>query len=140
MSVTNIPQKIRIFVDSHYKLWDSANPDNEWTNAKKKFVNIFIIARMNEINEAVPDGVLTLQELNQLSDEELNDHFQGLFDLLDELFNDANNNPANAEEVFKEEEQFGGVKKRKRKTIRKRKSKRRKSRRRKSRRRKSRRK
>ena len=133
MSVINIPQRIRIFVDRRYELWDSANPDNEWTNAKKKFVNLFIIARMNEINEAEPDEVLTLQQLNRLSEEELNDHFQGLIDLLDQLFNDANNNPANAEEVFQVEEQFGGVKKRKRKTVRKRKSKRMKSRRMKSR-------
>jgi hypothetical protein len=136
MSVINIPQRIRIFVDRRYELWDSANPDNEWTNAKKKFVNLFIIARMNEINEAIgPDEVLTLQQLNRLSEEELNEHFQGLIDLLDQLFNDANNNPANAEEVFQEDE-ASGLKKRKRKTIRKRKSRRRKSRRMKSRRRK----
>jgi hypothetical protein len=135
MSVINIPQRIRIFVDRRYELWDSANPDNEWTNATKKFVNLFIIARMNEINEAEPDAVLTLQQLNRLSEEELNHHFQGLIDLLDQLFNDANNNPANAEEVFQEDE-ASGLKKRKRKTIRKRKSRRRKSRRMKSRRRK----
>jgi hypothetical protein len=35
MSVINIPQRIRIFVDRRYELWDSANPDNEWTNSKK---------------------------------------------------------------------------------------------------------
>jgi hypothetical protein len=90
---------------------------------------------MNQINEEEPDEVLTLQQLNRLSEEELNEHFQGLIDLLDQLFNDANNNPANAEEVFQEDE-ASGLKKRKRKTIRKRKSRRRKSRRMKSRRRK----
>lgn len=135
MSVINIPQRIRIFVDRRYELWDSANPDNEWTNSKKKFVNLFIIAKMNEINEAEPDEVLTLQQLNRLSEEELNHHFQGLFSLIDDKFKEANNNPANAEEVFQEDE-ASGLKKRKRKTIRKRKSKRRKSRRMKSRRRK----
>ena len=130
MSVINIPQRIRIFVDRRYELWDNANPNNEWTNAKKKFVNLFIIARMNEINEAEPDGVLTLQQLNRLSEEELNEHFQGLISLIDDKFNESQNNPANAEKVFQEDE-ASGLKKRRRKTIRKRKSKRRKSRRRK---------
>ena len=41
---------------------------------------------MNEINEAEPDEVLTLQQLNRLSEEELNDHFQGLFSLIDDKF------------------------------------------------------
>ena len=59
---------------------------------------------MNEINEAEPDEVLTLQQLNRLSEEELNDHFQGLFSLIDDKFKEANNNPANAEEVFQEDE------------------------------------
>ena len=59
---------------------------------------------MNEINEAEPDEVLTLQQLNRLSEEELNDHFQGLFSLIDDKFKQANNNPANAEEVFQEDE------------------------------------
>jgi hypothetical protein len=135
MSVINIPQRIRIFVDRRYELWDSANPNNEWTNAKKKFVNLFIIAKMNQINEEEPDGVLTLQQLNRLSEEELNEHFQGLISLIDDKFNESQNNPANAEKVFQEDE-ASGLKKRRRKTIRKRKSKRRKSRRMKSRRRK----
>ena len=37
MEPNNIPQGIGIFVDRRYELWDSANPDNEWTNAKKNF-------------------------------------------------------------------------------------------------------
>ena len=78
---------------------------------------------MNEINEAEPDEVLTLQQLNRLSEEELNHHFQGLFSLIDDKFKEANNNPANAEEVFQEDE-ARGLKKKKRKTIRKRKSRR----------------
>jgi hypothetical protein len=121
MEPNNIPQGIGIFVDRRYELWDSANPDNEWTNATKKFVNLFIIARMNEINEAEPDAVLTLQQLNRLSEEELNEHFQGLITLIDDKFNEAQNNPANAEGVFQEDE-ASGLKKRRRKTIRKRKT------------------
>jgi|688.fasta_scaffold435446_2 hypothetical protein len=121
MSVINIPQRIRIFVDRRYELWDNANPNNEWTNAKKKFVNLFIITKMNQINEEEPDGVLTLQQLNRLSEEELNEHFQGLITLIDDKFNEAQNNPANAEGVFQEDE-ASGLKKRRRKTIRKRKT------------------
>jgi hypothetical protein len=121
MSVINIPQRIRIFVDRRYELWDNANPNNEWTNAKKKFVNLFIITKMNQINEEEPDEVLTLQQLNRLSEEELNEHFQGLITLIDDKFNEAQNNPANAEGVFQEDE-ASGLKKRRRKTIRKRKT------------------
>ena len=150
MDPNNIPQQIVDFVNEHYEAWDQAHPNQMWTNAQKAIVNNFIIARINDINQQNEDEHLGIQEIQEIYD--------NLAEMLDELFVLGNNNPANVN-LFQDDfnllgndepddepddegehsptsvtdKRFRGGKKRKRKTIRKRKSiQRRKSRRRKS--------
>ena len=150
MDPNNIPQQIVDFVNEHYEAWDQAHPNQMWTNAQKAIVNNFIIARINDINQQNEDEHLGIQEIQEIYD--------NLAEMLDELFVLGNNNPANVN-LFQDDfnllgndepddepddegehsptsvtdKRFRGGKKRNRKTIRKRKSiQRRKSRRRKS--------
>ena len=158
MDPNNIPPQITDFVNQHYEFWDNAHPNQMWTNAQKAIVNNFIMNRINDVIEANEDELLGEGEIQEIYD--------NLTQLLNELFEQGNNNPANVD-LFQDDD-FGllgnddnnnnnddepdnqgeqspisvadprlyGGKKRKRKTIKKRKSKKRKSRRRKSRRRK----
>ena len=150
MDPNNIPQQIVDFVNEHYEAWDQAHPNQMWTNAQKDIVNNFIIARINDINQQNEDEHLGIEEIQEI--------YNDFVDLLDQLFELGNNNPANVN-LFQDDfnllgndepddepddegehsptsvtdKRFRGGKKRKRKTIRKRKSiQRRKSRRRKS--------
>jgi len=139
------------FVNQHYESWDNAHPNQMWTNAQKAIVNNFIMDRINDVIEANEDEILGIGEIQEI--------YNNLAELLDELFVLGNNNPANVN-LFQDDlgllgndnnvepddegehsptsvadPRLNGGKKRKRKTIRKRKSiQRRKSRRRKSRR------
>ena len=146
-----LPQ-ITQFVNQHYELWDNAHPNQMWTDGQKNIVNDFIMNRINDVIEANEDELLGEEEIQEIYD--------NLAELLDELFVLGNNNPANVG-LFQDDDlgllgndnnvepddegehspisvadkRFRGGKKIKRKTIRKRKSiRRRKSRRRKSRR------
>ena len=148
-----LPQ-ITQFVNQHYESWDNAHPNQMWTNAQKAIVNNFIMNRINDVIEANEDEHLGIEEIQEI--------YNNLADLLDQLFELGNNNPANVG-LFQDnnlnlldndnndepddegehsptsvaDKRLIGGKKRKNKTIRKRKSiRRRKSRRRKSRRRK----
>ena len=138
------------FVNEHYEVWDDAHPNQMWTNAQKAIVNNYIMNRINDVIEANEDEHLGIEEIQEI--------YNNLADLLDQLFELGNNNPANVG-LFQDnnlnlldndnndepddegehsptsvtDKRFRGGKKRKRKTIRKRKSiQRRKSRRRKS--------
>jgi hypothetical protein len=154
MDPNNIPPQITNFVNQHYELWDNAHPNQMWTNVQKAIVNNFIMNRINDVIEATEDEHLGIEEIQEIYD--------NLVDLLDDLFLEGNNNPANV--GFFQDDDLGllgndnnnelddegehspisvadkrliGGKKRKRKTIKKRKTiRRRKSRRMKSRRRK----
>ena len=95
MEPNNIPQQITNFINQRYQLWDNAHPNQIWTDAQKNIVNHFIITHINEVNEDNEDNVLNMQEINELNDQEINELYQGLTDLLDELFQEANNDPAN---------------------------------------------
>ncbi len=139
------------FVNQHYEAWDQAHPNQMWTNAQKAIVNNFIMNHINDVIEANEDELLGIGEIQEI--------YNNLAEMLDQLFVLGNNNPANVD-VFQgdfnllgndnnvelddegehspisvADKRLIGGKKRKRKTIRKRKSiQRRKSRRRKSRR------
>jgi hypothetical protein len=146
MDPNNIPPQIVDFVNEHYEAWDQAHPNQMWNNAQKDIVNNFIIAQINDINQQNEDEHLGIEEIQEI--------YNNLAEMLDELFLLGNNNPANVN-LFQDDfnllgndepddegehsptsvtdKRFRGGKKRKRKTIRKRKSiQRRKSRRRKS--------
>ena len=87
MDPNNIPIQITNFVNGRYQLWDNAHPNQIWTDAQKNIVNNFIINRINEVNQDNEDNIL--------DDEEMNELYQALTDLLHELFEQAENNPAN---------------------------------------------
>ena len=154
MNLNIILPQITDFVNQHYESWNNAHPNQMWTNAQKVIVNNFIMNRINDVIEANEDEHLGIEEIQEIYD--------NLADLLDELFLLGNNNPANVG-LFQDDDlglldndnnnepddegehsptsvadkRLIGGKKRKMKTIRKRKSiRRRKSRRSKSRRRK----
>jgi len=136
------------FVNQHYEAWDQAHPNQMWTNAQKAIVNNFIMNHINDVIEANEDELLGIGEIQEI--------YNNLAEMLDQLFVLGNNNPANVD-LFQgdfnllgnddndepddegehsptsvADKRLIGGKKRKRKTIRRRKSRRRKSRRRKS--------
>ena len=153
-----LPQ-ITQFVNQHYEAWDQAHPNQMWNNAQKAIVNNFIMNRINDAIEANEDELLGEGEIQEIYNN-LAQMLDGLFllgnnnpanvNLFQDDFNllgndDNNNDDDNINEPDNQGEQsptsvadprlYGG-KKRKRKTIKKRKSRTRKSRTRKSRRRK----
>ena len=87
MDPNNIPPQITNFVNQHYEFWDNAHPNQMWTNAQKAIVNNFIMDRINDVIEANEDEILGIGEIQEI--------YNNLAELLDELFVLGNNNPAN---------------------------------------------
>ena len=75
------------FVNQHYESWDNAHPNQMWTNAQKAIVNNFIMNRINDVIEANEDEILGIGEIQEI--------YNNLAEMLDELFLLGNNNPAN---------------------------------------------
>ena len=75
------------FVNQHYELWDNAHPNQMWTDGQKNIVNNFIMNRINEVIEANEDEILGIAEIQEI--------YNNLAELLDELFLLGNNNPEN---------------------------------------------
>ena len=81
-----LPQ-ITQFVNQHYELWDNAHPNQMWTDGQKNIVNDFIMNRINDVIEANEDELLGIGEIQEI--------YNNLAEMLDELFLLGNNNPAN---------------------------------------------
>jgi hypothetical protein len=77
------------FVNQHYEAWDQAHPNQMWTNAQKAIVNNFIMNRINDAIEANEDELLGEGEIQEI--------YNNLAEMLDELFVLGNNNPANVD-------------------------------------------
>ena len=83
-----LPQ-ITQFVNQHYELWDNAHPNQMWTDGQKNIVNDFIMNRINDVIEANEDELLGEGEIQEI--------YNNLAEMLDELFVLGNNNPANVD-------------------------------------------
>jgi hypothetical protein len=77
------------FVNQHYEAWDQAHPNQMWNNAQKAIVNNFIMNRINDVIEANEDELLGEGEIQEI--------YNNLAEMLDELFVLGNNNPANVD-------------------------------------------
>ena len=66
------------FVNEHYEVWDDAHPNQMWTNAQKAIVNNYIMNRINDVIEANEDEHLGIEEIQEI--------YNNLADLLDQLF------------------------------------------------------
>jgi|LakMenEpi03Aug12_release.lakeMendotaPanAssembly.Ray.scaffolds.fasta_scaffold435446_3 hypothetical protein len=77
------------FVNQHYEAWDQAHPNQMWNNAQKAIVNNFIMNRINDAIEANEDELLGEGEIQEI--------YNNLAEMLDELFVLGNNNPANVD-------------------------------------------
>ena len=60
-----------------------------WNNAQKAIVNNFIMNRINDINQANENEHLGMEEIQEI--------YNNLAEMLDELFVLGNNNPANVD-------------------------------------------
>ena len=77
------------FVNQHYESWDNAHPNQMWTDGQKNIVNNFIMNRINDVIEANEDELLGQGEIQEI--------YNNLAEMLDELFLLGNNNPANVD-------------------------------------------
>ena len=77
------------FVNQHYEAWDQAHPNQMWTNAQKAIVNNFIMNHINDVIEANEDELLGIGEIQEI--------YNNLAEMLDQLFVLGNNNPANVD-------------------------------------------
>jgi hypothetical protein len=77
------------FVNQHYEAWDQAHPNQMWNNAQKAIVNNFIMNRIND--------VIGVNEDELLGEGEIQEIYNNLAEMLDELFVLGNNNPANVD-------------------------------------------
>jgi hypothetical protein len=75
------------YVNQHYESWDNAHPNQMWTNAQKAIVNNYINNRINDLNQEYEDEILGIEEIQEM--------YNNLVDLLEGLFLQGNNNPAN---------------------------------------------
>ena len=83
-----LPQ-ITQFVNQHYEAWDQAHPNQMWNNAQKDIVNNFIMNRINDVIEANEDELLDEAAIQEI--------YNNLAEMLDDLFLLGNNNPANVD-------------------------------------------